>query len=354
MIYLLYGQDSFQVHRALEAIRARLTTPDGMLASNTVTLDGAKLEPLELMQHATVVPFLAPARLVIVEGLLAAIGTGRSGRKKKGDDPLAAWADLADQLGAPGALPETTTLVLVEGDLDTGPDGRKLKKPNPAFTLFAPIAQTKDHPLVKDKELATWVRAELKHMDLTLNERAIRALVDAVGPDLWAMHNELRKIEAYANGEEVDEALVAEIVGQAREAKLWDLTEAVVAGDERRAIDTLASRLTAGDAAPMLVSMIARQYRQLVVVKELMQERASKGEVARSAGIPEWKVDAVSSVATRYEWPALRRAYELLVDADLSVKRGLQDDESALQLLIHKLIELAPRTNTARQPAYNR
>ena len=342
MIYLLYGQDSFQVHRALEAIRARLTTPDGMLASNTVTLDGAKLEPLELMQHATVVPFLAPARLVIVEGLLAAIGTGRSGRKKKGEDPLDAWADLADQLGAPGALPETTTLVFVEGELAAK---------NPAFTLFAPIAQTKDHPRVKDKELSTWVRAELKHMDLTLNERAVRALVDAVGPDLWAMHNELRKIETYANGEEVDEALVAEIVGQAREAKLWDLTDAIVEGDERRSIDTLASRLTAGDAPPMLVTMIARQYRQLVVTKDLTAQRASKGEIARSAGVPEWKVDSVSSVASRYEWPALRRAYQLLVEADLSVKRGLQDDESALQLLIHKLIELAPRTNTARQPA---
>lgn len=343
MIYLLHGQDSFQVHRALEAIRDRLTTPDGMLTSNTVVLDGAKLEPLELMQHSTVVPFLAPARLVIVEGLLAAIGSGRGGRKKKGEDPLEPWADLADQLSAPGAIPETTTLVFIEGEL---------APKNPAFTLFAPIAQTKDHPRIKDKELATWVRAELKHMKLTLNERAIRSLVEAVGPDLWAMHNELRKIETYANGEDIGEELVAEIVGQAREAKLWDLTDAVVAGDERRSIDALANRLTAGDAPPMLVSMIARQYRQLVIVKELVEERASKGEVARSAGVPEWKVDAVSRVAANYSWPALRCAYGLLVEADLSVKRGLQDDESALQLLIHKLIGFAPRANAGRQPAY--
>ena len=57
MIYLLHGGDSFQIHRAVEDIKKRLNTPDDSLASNTEVLDGASLTPLELMHHATALPF---------------------------------------------------------------------------------------------------------------------------------------------------------------------------------------------------------------------------------------------------------------------------------------------------------
>jgi hypothetical protein len=39
------------------------------------------------------------------------------------------------------------------------------------------------------------------------------------------------------------------------------------------------------------------------------------------------------------------------VDADLSVKRGLQDDESALQLLLHELCDIAPKSSPRRATA---
>ena len=73
---------------------------------------GRGLMPAELLAHATAVPFLASNRLVIVEGLLRALGDARSGRRrKKGDtdDPLEAWRAAAAQLADPAAMPATTT-----------------------------------------------------------------------------------------------------------------------------------------------------------------------------------------------------------------------------------------------------
>ncbi len=336
MIYLLYGADNFRVRRAFDGIRERLTTPDGSLESNTVFLDGSNLKPLELMQHATAMPFLAPAKLVVVEGLVAAVGSLGSGKgKKKPDDPLEPWRQLADQIGGEGSLPDTTTLVLIEG---------AIKKDNVGFTLFAPIAQTTEFAVIKDSEVLSWVKEELRgRKSLSMTDGAVKALVEAVGADLWAIYNELNKLEAYSNGVQVDEAVVAQLVSQAREAKLWDLTDAVVTGNERKVLQTLAHLLREGEPAPLISSMVARQYRQLAVVREMRDRRASESDIARAAGIPPWKVGQVSTLAGHYSWDALRRAYQLLLDADLSVKRGLQDDESALQLLLHELCSLAPR-----------
>jgi DNA polymerase-3 subunit delta len=348
VIYLLHGGDSFQIHRAVEDIKKRLNTKDEeSLASNTEVLDGAALTPLELMHHATALPFLAPSRLVIVEGLLAAIGASRGARsRKKGtDDALAAWSQVATELGADGALPETTTVIFVEGEL-----GRD----NAAFPLFAPIAQTMEYQPVKDREVASWVKRELEGRELKLTDRAIAVLVEAVGPDLWALYNELEKLEIYAQGEPVDEKTVAAVVAQARETKLWDMTDAVLAGNERKAVEALGRLLEEGEPAPLLASMLARQYRQIAIVKDLRDKRATEGEISRAAGVPAWKVKQFASAASRYSWEDLRRAYTLLVEADLSVKRGLQDDESSLQLLLHELCGLAGPTGGPRRPAVAR
>jgi len=339
VIYLLHG-DPFLVRRALDEVRSRLQTPDGMLESNTVVLDGAKLTPLELIQHATTVPFLASARLVIVEGLLQHLGGLKAPRgKKKDGDPLEEWREAARQLGEDGAVPDTNTLVFLD------PQAGARSGP---FSLFAAVAQVNHYEPVKDKDLGAWIRDEAASRGLNLSPGAIRALVQSVGADLWALHNELTKLETLAAGSPIDEAMVRESVVQAREMRVWDLSDAVVAGEESKAMQALSRLLVEGEPPPLLSSMVARQYRQLAVTKDLTAARATEGDIARAAGIPEWKVRDTSTLAARYSWPDLRRAYALLVDADLSVKRGLQDDESALQLLVHDLCALAPRATAQR------
>jgi DNA polymerase-3 subunit delta len=132
------------------------------------------------------------------------------------------------------------------------------------------------------------------------------------------------------------------LVSAAHDEKLWDVAEAVVAGNERKALTSMRRLLTDGYPLPVIMSMVVRQYRQLLLVKDLRDRRASRDETLRASGVPGFKLDDVSRTAQRYSWPLLREAYAKLLDADLSIKRGLQDDESALQLLIHELCAMRP------------
>jgi DNA polymerase-3 subunit delta len=354
VIHLLYGKDNYRVHQDLIAIRDELAPDDDArrdLASNTTVLDGAKLTPQEMLAHATSVPFLAPHRLVIVEGLLASLGTlkggrrGAKGKKKSADDedPLAPWRDVAEQLGDSATMPTTTVLVFVEGDI---------AKTNAAFTIFAPIARSLDHAPLKPDELRRWIVDEAKDLKLKIDGRAAAALAELTGPDLWLVRNELLKLAAYGAGDPVDETAVRQLVASAQDAKFWDMTDAVVAGNERKAVASLERLLIEGDAPPLLSSMLVRQYRQLVLVKDMRERRATKDDILRASGVPSFKFDATTALAARYSWDDLRRAYSLMLDADLNVKRGLQDDESSLQLLVHELCAMAPRA--AGRPAYTR
>jgi len=346
MIHLLHGKDDYQVHGAVRAIRDGLAQSDDMLDSNTVVLDGRTITPLELLEHSTAIPFLAENRLVIVEGLLSSVGGLKSGRRKKSDpdDPLEPWRSAAKQLGDKATMPETTTLIFVEGEI---------AKNNSAFTIFAPISHTREFAALDGAELRKWLREAEKTEKVTFSERGEQALLSALAPDLWALKNAVAMLATYAGGETVDEKLVSELVTATDDPKFWTMTDAVVAGQERKALGALRRLLVDGAAPVMLSSMLVRQYRQLAIVKDMRDRRAGQDETGRAAGVPSFKVDDVSALASRYSWPQIRRAYDRLLEADLSVKRGLQDDESALQLLVHELCAMAPK-GAAPRAAYAR
>jgi len=341
VIHLLHGKDSYRVHAAFIAIRSALETTDGMLESNTSVLDGRTLTPVELQAHVTAVPFLAPHRLVVVEGLLRAVGENTSGRRRKKsetEDAIAPWRPVAAALADPASMPDSTTLVFLEGELT---------RANAAFPVFAPIARSNEYlPLDRDALLA-WLKQETRARGLKLTAGAASRLIELVGTDLWSMTGELDKLQAYAAGDEVDEATVTSLVTPTqRETKFWELTDAIVAGDEAKALTSLSRLLQDGEAPQLLSFMIAAQFRRIAVVKDLADRRAPRSEIAALID-PQKKRDSMINRAIqnagRYTWAQVEHAYQRLIDADLSVKRGLQDDESALQLLVHELCAVAPR-----------
>jgi DNA polymerase-3 subunit delta len=283
---------------------------------------------------------------VIVEGLLAALGEIKGGRRTKknaADDPMEPWRRAAATLADPATMPASTTLVLVEGDL---------KKTNAAFSLFAPIARTVEYgPLAKD-ELPAWIDARAGEKGVKLAPRAMASLAQLIGPDLWAIDNELEKLAAYADGAIVEPETVSEIVTQAQETRIWDLTDAITAGDSRKALTAMRKLLLEGEPATRAAFMVTRQFRQLALVKDMRERGARADDVARVAGVPPFRLSAVGAVASRMSWADIGAAYARILEADLSVKRGLADDESALQLLIHELCALAPKGGT--RPAYAR
>jgi DNA polymerase-3 subunit delta len=340
VIHLLYGKDGYRARARLREIRDQLAAGDDMLSSNTTVLAGASTTPEELLAHASATPFLSAHRLVIVEGLLVRLSRSNQERKPRGkgkqapaDDPLEAWRPALSQLADASVVPETTTIVFVEATLD---------ERNAALTLVKGVAKAERFDELKDEALRKWTMEQASGKGIRLEPRAGAVLAQAVGADLWALDNELEKLAAYAEDGAVDAETAERVVAPLQGAKWWDLTDAVAAGNEKKALSALRRLLSEGEPPPMLSVMLARQYRQLAQAKDLRERRARDAEIAKVIGAPEWKAGQVATQAQRYSWGTLRTAYRLLVEADLGVKRGLQDGESALQLVIHELCALAP------------
>jgi DNA polymerase-3 subunit delta len=163
-----------------------------------------------------------------------------------------------------------------------------------------------------------------------------------VGNQLWTLDSELQKLAAYAAGQQVSEAEVRELVNLAREADVFAMADAVIEGRARDAVDLLHRRLLSkGEAPQRLLWILARQYRLLLLAKELLERRVRAPEISARLGVQGFVIQRLLKQAPLYPLERLRRAYRLLLEADLSVKRGLQNDEAALELLVFELAALA-------------
>ena len=337
MIYVFYGPDSFTLHEALTELKAELDS-DGMLTTNTAAFEGSQLRPDELLAVCGTLPFMGAHRLVLVEGLLTRFETRRGRRRASGGQAglpgqrpdLSPWRDLPTALES---LPPSTTLVFVDGDIS---------RDNPLLRLLSPLAQVRTFPRLSQRDLAGWIQARAQREGVAISPAAVRLLADLVGNDLWALWQELKKLALYAAGRQVEEEDVRALTVAAREVSVFTLVDAVVEGRPDQALRLLEHLLDQGAAAPYLLAIIIRQYRNLLLAKEMLRQRRPTGEIGERLGITSrFALGKVVEQAGRYPPARLEASYRRLLEADASIKAGIYREELALELLVRDLARVA-------------
>ena len=330
MITILYGKDDFSVHEALASLKSELDS-DGMLADSTDRVVGSSARPDALLALYQTTPFLSAHRLVVVEGLLGRFEpSGRRPRRgKKKETALGPWETFSEGLQA---LPESTALVFLDGPLTAR---------NPLLQALRPLAEVREFKLLRQAEVAGWINQRAQRYGVVLEARAVVSLATLVGSQLWILDSELQKLAVYANGRPVTEEDVRSLISSAREPNVFAMADAAIEGRSRVAADLLQRLLADGEPPQRLLAMIARQYRLLLLTKELLAQRVRPPEISARLGVQGFVIQRILKQAPTYTIERLRQAYRRLLEADLSVKRGIFDDETALQLLLPDLATLA-------------
>ena len=335
MIHILYGADAFSVREALGRLKASFSG-DVVFGSNLTALDGRQVTPEELLSVCNTIPFLAEKRLVIVDGLLQRFQTGRRrARRGRRNEPqqgksLSLWNSLTDSLRT---VPDSTLLVLVDDELYD--DNTLLKS-------LRPVAEVRQFRPPRHRDLPRWIQRRAGERGLNLTPRAVHLLAKMIGTDLWAMASEIDKLSSYANGERLDEGNVRDIVAVAQEVNIFSLVDAIVEGQLVAAIKLLGETMYRGGDSRYVFNMIVRQYRNLVLARELLDGGASEPEIGHELNVrSRFALEKLVGQARGTDWSILRATYFRLVSADASVKRGIHSADLSLTILVYDLAMLS-------------
>ena len=325
MFYLLYGQDSYSLHRFLDTLREAVGMPD-VRDANTTWLAAAEADPATLAGMCQAMPFLAERRLVVIDGLLGALaGEGRGGRGRGGGSQRTAeWSQRLGDLSQ--SLPPTTDLVLVED---------QLRANHPLLRDLKAIAEVKEFAPLNQNELRGWVQNRVMASGGSMTTQAVQMLVELVGPDLWSLSGEVEKLTLYAAGRTVTAEDVEELVVSAREVSVFVMVDAVLEGNRATAMRSL-KRLLEGEATvTYLLAMLARQVRLTVLAKALLADQVPQGEMGNRLGITSaYPLRKTLEMARRFSPQALHQLHRGLLDTDIAIKTGALGERLALESLV--------------------
>lgn len=326
--YLFDGEEEYTKDSALKALRDQVLTGEfSDLNSSVLTNPGAD----ELIACAETLPMMADRRFILIKesSYLAAGKGGQDEEDKKGGK-----ADDADKLVRYLAdLPQTVCLVfLVRGKAN---GTRKLYK------QIAKLGGVVTFDPLDQGMMIKWIARELKGYGKQIDRHTAEQLLFAIGSDMHRLSNELGKLAASAGEREaVTGQDIQDVCAVSTEYRVFDLSDALVSGQTGRANALMQDMLREGEQRLMLLSLLQRQYRQLLFLKILTAQRLPQDEIARQLGSPPFVVRKLQPLAARYPMALLKQAYDLLIETEYLVKSGQIPEEGSLEQAVYRLLAM--------------
>jgi len=321
-VYILFGEDEYEIDTIIRSLQEKMGDAS-MATMNTSRIDGRRPFWDELRNNAFAAPFLVERRLVIIENPLTQLKTKENQAKFK---------ELLEK------TPETTALVIVEQQ-DLNPTKRS-EKPN---WLFRWAQSAGDRTFVKrcdiprGAQMGNWIRQQAKKRGGEMTPEAAGLLASLVVDEPRMVVQEIDKLLAYVNYKRpVEPDDVEYLTVPIQQPNIFYLVDAMGSRKGKTALDLLHQNLE--DRHPLeIFSMIVRQFRLLLLTRELVEQGALDFQVSKTIGIHPYVAKKLVQQAQNFDLPLLESVYRSLLDIDEQIKTGRTEPTIAMDTLIAQL-----------------
>ncbi len=309
-VYLLYGEEAYLRRTGKNRLRRAMVGDDTM---NYTYYEGKDFDLPELIGMAETLPFFAERRLIVVED---------SGLFKR------EAGELADYLER---MPETTHLVFSEGEVD---------KRNKLYKKVVKLGHAAECKRQGAAELKRWSARGLAQFGKKIQESTLELFLAKTGDDMENIHRELEKLVGYVGEREVvTQEDVEAITTTQLSNRVFDMINAIAAGDRRKAMALYADLLVLREPPMRILFLLARQFHGLLQVKELREQGAGRDAIASACHLQPFVVTRYMSQAARFSREQLEENMREAVELEDAVKKGNMKDSLAVELLLVRFSE---------------
>lgn len=307
-VYLLFGEEAYLKIQYKEKLIHALNPDDDTM--NFSKYEGKGIEVREMIDLCETMPFFAEHRIVLVEN---------SGFFKNKCD------ELADYMKE---IPDYLRIIFVEEEVD---------RRNRMYKAVKSCGRIVEFAKQDEKTLMRWAAGILGKEGKKITQRDMELLLTMTGVDMGNLRMELDKLISYTGERDVvtREDIQAVCTTQTQN-KIFDMVRAVTEKNQKKALDLYYDLLTLKEPPMRILFLLAKQFRQLLLVKEYTEEGVAQPEMASRLGVPSFVVRNIASCARSYRISELRQAVTDFVDAEEAVKTGRLQDVLSVELLIVK------------------
>lgn len=302
MIYLFYGDDGFNLSKKIE---------DLVEAANKA---GAEVLYFRVENIADLTPtllaksFFSTKRLFVVNNILEAASTS-------GAEAL---------MDAVTSLDSGTDIIFVE---------EKSPKKSKLADLIKTKATAKNFEIPKNVEVVSYIKEKTKEYNSDIAPLAAERLATLVGPDMWQLEEEIKKLVLFTRGteEQIQTSAVELLVKSDFESTVFVLLDAISTKNTNRAAELINSFIDAGENAIYILTMIEWQFRNIAMAK--FEEGISEFALSKKAKLNPFVAKKAVAQARNFTQPEILAMYRKMVWADLKLKSGHDPKQVLLRLV---------------------
>ena len=304
-VYCLFGEEEYLKRSYKNRLIQAISGDDTMNVNRFVEKEA---EVTAIIDAAETMPFFADYRLVIVEN---------SGLFKREADQLTEYLDR---------IPDTTIIIFAESQMD---------KRSKLYKKISAVGYAAEMGRQSEKELQMWILRFLKQENKQISARAMELFLEMAGDDMENIRMELEKLISYVGErtgimpEDVLAICTPQVSGQ-----IFDMIGAVAARRQQEALRLYYDLLTMKEPPMRILFLIARQFNQLLQVKEAAAKSRDKAVIAKVCGLTPYVAGKMISLSGNFSREVLLSYLQLCVQTEEDVKSGRLTDRLAVELLI--------------------
>lgn len=223
---------------------------------------------------------------------------------------------------------ESDDLIVIyqEGKINKNNALRKYLIKNTKSQEFEPLTYAK---------LRNWAKNEFEEYNTEIDAQALDKLIEYVGNDLWRMSNEIKKLSSYKKYIEVKDIRL--LIRSSTETDIFKTIEAIAQKNKKQALSLLHQHIEKGDSPVYLLSMINFQFRNLLIVKDLIEKAKPYYSIVKESGLHPFVVKKTYHSAEQFSFEQLKNIYRKIFKLDIQIKTGKVEPATALDLLIAEI-----------------
>lgn len=304
-MYLLYGDEPFLVSSYKKRLREAIAGDDTM---NFNYFEGKNLDVKEIISLADTMPFFSERRLILIDG---------SGFFKSAPEELVNYLPQ---------IPDTTCMIFCESEVD---------KRNKLYKKVKELGHVAELNKQDSAQLMNWAAGILTKDGKKITRQVMEYFLERTGDDMENIRTELEKLICYTMGRDVITKEDVEAVGTVHVTnRIFEMVSAIVAGNTKKAMDLYEDLLTLKEPPMRILFLIARQFNQLLQVKELAAQGCDKGTIASKIKVPPFAAGKLIAQAKAFTKEQILSYVQLCVESEEAVKTGRLSDRMAVELLI--------------------
>ncbi|MFC1663558.1 DNA polymerase III subunit delta [Patescibacteria group bacterium] len=212
--------------------------------------------------------------------------------------------------------------------------GDKVSRPDSFFNFLKKNAKSQEFKLLEEQKLKSWIKKEFENCGSKIDPEVTEKLINFVGNDLWQLSNEIKKLASYKRKQKIEAKDVEVLVRPKIETDIFKTIDAIASKNKKRAFELLKEHLEKGESPLYLLSMISFQFRNLLIVKNFIENQKPYSAILRESGLHPFVVKKSYWQAQKFTGEELKKIYQKIFQVDLFIKTGKLKPEDALDSLL--------------------